>query len=292
MSSIAIVSDSTAGLSDEYVQRHNISVIPLYINMNGETCREGIDIGPEEFYRRLPHCNPLPTTSQPSAGDFQEVYSRLEEEGAEGILSVHLSSEISGTINSATLAAKEVDVPVEIVDTRCAAAAHLLAVEVGVEAVESGADLHEAARAVRGVLEAQKTLFVVDTLEYLYKGGRIGGAAALMGSLLQFKPLLYFNDGEVDALERVRTSSRAYKRMAEVMVEWMGTEDPLEVIVMEADCPERLPGLAASLKESLPVARIRETCVPVVLGAHAGNGTVGVCCCPISVCGEDRDSAL
>ncbi|MFP3896916.1 MAG: DegV family protein [Anaerolineales bacterium] len=292
MSSIAIVSDSTAGLSDEYVERHNISVIPLYINMNGETCREGIDIGPEEFYRRLPHCNPLPKTSQPSVGDFQEVYSRLETEGAEGILSIHLSSKISGTINSATLAAKEVNVPVEIVDTRCAAAAHLLAVEVGAEAVESGADLAEAAEAARDVLEAQKTLFVVDTLEYLYKGGRIGGAAALMGSLLQFKPLLYFREGEIDALERVRTSSRAYKRMAEVMVEWMGTEEPLEMIVMEAGCPERLSDLAAPLKNSLPIARMRETSVPAVLGAHAGDGTLGVCCCPISVCGEDRDSAL
>ncbi|MEA3408368.1 MAG: DegV family protein [Chloroflexota bacterium] len=292
MSSIAIVSDSTAGLSDEYVERHHISIVPLYINMNDKMYREGIDMGPEEFYKRLPHSDPLPKTSQPSAGDFREVYSRLEAEGVEGILSVHLSSKISGTINSATLAAKEVDVPVEIVDTQSAAAAHLLAVEVGVKAVESGADLAEAAKAMRDVLGAQKTLFVVDTLEYLYKGGRIGGAAALMGSLLQFKPLLYFRDGEIDALERVRTSSRAYKRMAEVMAEWMGEDEPLEVVVMEAGCPERLADLAASMKESLTIARLRESAVPAVLGAHAGDGTVGVCCCPISVYGEPGDSAL
>lgn len=292
MSSIAIVSDSTAGLSDAYVERHGIVVVPLYINMNGETYREGLDIKPGEFYQRLPHCDPLPKTSQPSAGDFKEVYSKLEAEGADGILSVHLSSGISGTVNSATLAVKEVDIPVEIVDTQCAAAAHLLAVEAGVEAAESGGDLAAAAQAARDVLEAQKTLFVVDTLEYLYKGGRIGGAAALMGSLLQFKPLLYFHDGEIDALERVRTSSRAYKRMAEVMVEWMGQEEPLEVVVMQAGCPERLADLAAPLKESLPIAKLRESCVPAVLGAHAGDGTLGVCCCPISVCGEDKDSAL
>ena len=178
MSFIGVVSDSTAGLSTEYVERHKIHIVPLYVKMGEQTYRDGVDIQPDEFYERLPKCDPLPTTSQPSAGDFAQAYRRAADAGAEGIISVHISSGISGTVNSAQLAAKEMgDLPVEVVDTRYASAVHLFAVEATVSALEGGASLKEAADAARRVVDVGKLIFVVDTLEYLYKGGRIGGAA-------------------------------------------------------------------------------------------------------------------
>jgi DegV family protein with EDD domain len=290
MSFIGLVSDSTPGLSDDYVAQHeNLRVVPLYLKMGDETLRDGVDIKADEFYRRLPQMSTLPTTSQPSAGDFQTCYQELVNAGASGIVSIHLSSGISGTINSATLATQEIDVPVEIVDTQSAAASHLMAVEAAQRAILSGASLEEVAAVAKNVSEQQRIVFAVETLEYLYKGGRIGGAAALVGSLLQMKPLLYFRDGHIDALEKVRTSKRALQRMVELMGEWMDGKGPLQVMVMHAAAPERAEELVAVVEKNLSIGSLRTLLVPPVLGAHAGPGTLGICCCPISVLGIDED---
>jgi DegV family protein with EDD domain len=292
MSTIAIVSDSTAGLAPDFVERHGIRVVPLYLKIGEQVYRDGVDIGQEEFYRRLPQSDTLPTTSQPSAGDFAKVYGELAEQGVKQIISVHLSAEISGTINSANLAAQQVQgVQVEIVDTRSAAAAHQLTVEVAAQQVQAGAAFEDVVAAARRVVEAQRIVFTVDTLEYLYKGGRIGGAAKLLGSLLKFKPLLYFNDGRVDALERVRTSTRALARMAEVMAEWLGSEEPLQAVVMDAAATDRAVALAEMLPNYVNVVNVRVAAVPPVLGAHGGPGMVGLCCCPVSVCGTGKEDA-
>ncbi|MBN1400309.1 MAG: DegV family protein, partial [Anaerolineae bacterium] len=225
MSSIALVVDSTAALDQEYVKRHHITVVPLYLRMDDDTYRDGVDITADEFYERLPHCRALPTTSQPSAGDFEKIYRQLVEDGAQGIISVHLSSAISGTVNSALLAKEQIqDVRIEVIDTRSVSAGHQLILEGGVNALAAGADVDKAVAVMRALIEAHRIVFTVDTLEYLYKGGRIGGAAALVGSLLQFKPLLSFENGRVEALERVRTSKRALARMVDVMAEWMGDQ--------------------------------------------------------------------
>lgn len=281
MSFVALVSDSTAGVSEEFVQEYNIRIVPLYINIGDEVCRDGLDIGPEEMYERLPSCDPLPTTSQPSVGDFAAVYKQLAEDGARAIVSVHLSSGISGTVNSARLAAEQLDgVPVEIVDSKTAGPAHLMAVEAGAKAIAQGQDFEDVVDVIRGVFEQQRTVFVVDTLEYLYKGGRIGGASALLGSLLQFKPLLHFVDGEIDALERVRTSNRSLKRSVEVMEEWLGSQGKLHAMVVHAACPDRADAIVDILEERLDLADIRVGIVPTVLGVHTGNGTIGLCCYP------------
>lgn len=289
MSFTALVCDSTAALSEEFVERYGIRVVPLYIQIDGATYRDGVDITAEEFYRRLPHCTTLPTTSQPSAGDFGGVYRDLVEQGATGIISIHLSSGISATVNSAHVAATEIDsVPIEIVDTQSASAAHTLVVEAGAWALEAGATMEEALVPIRQVIEQQKIVFSVDTLEYLYKGGRIGGAAALVGSLLQFKPLLYFNDGIIAALERVRTSRRALMRMVELMAGWMGDEEPVRAVAIEAACKDRGEALAELVRQRMNVTDLRLDTLTPVLGTHVGNGTVGLCCCPASAFGGEH----
>lgn len=286
----ALVSDSTAGLKSEYVSKHHIQIVPLYINMGEKSLREGIELEPSDFYQLLPKTNPLPTTSQPSAGDFTTAYQTVIDQGATSIISVHISAGLSGTINSATLAAKQFSgVPIDIIDTRTAAAAPQMAVQTGAQALSDGDSFEEAARKIRAVLDHQRTIFAVDTLEYLYKGGRIGGAAALFGSLLQMKPLLYLKEGKIDALERVRGSGRALIRMTEVMAEWLGTTDPLRVIVMHSNCQERGEEALGLLRSKLNVATGQLVLLTPVIGSHVGPGTVGACCCPISICGSAPD---
>jgi len=281
MSRTAIVADSTAGLTDAYVKEHSITVVPLYLNIDDKIYREGVDIHCDEFYERLPKCSVLPTTSQPSAGDFQKVYRRLKDEGYSNIVSIHLSSGISGTVNSACLARQEIEgIGVEVVDTKSACMSHMFAVEAAVNVRAQGGSLEEIVAAAQAVIDAQKTVFMVDTLEYLYKGGRIGGAAALAGSLLQFKPLLFFNDGCIDALERVRTASKAHRRMGDIMADWLGTDVPLETAVMHAAAADKAEKVAALLPGQVNVANLRIATLSAVLGVHVGNGTLGVCCCP------------
>ena len=283
MSTIALVADSTAGLPAEYAAKHDIRVVPLYVKIGEDTYRDGVDIQPAEFYERLPKSNPLPTTSQPSAGDFGKVYSELVAAGAEGIISIHLSAGVSGTVNSAQLAAREVQgVPVEVIDTMSASAEHLFVVEACAKAIAAGSDFADAVAATRRAIEASRLVFAVDTLEYLYKGGRIGGAAALLGSVLKFKPLLYLVDGRIEALERVRTTPRAMSRMVQVMAGWMETKGPLEAAVLHAACPDRAEALAEHLPKVLDVANVRVFPLTPVIGTHLGNGAIGVACCPLS----------
>jgi len=281
----AIISDSTAGLTSEYAQKHQVTVVPLYIKMGEKTLREGIDIDADTFYRELPHTNPLPITSQPSVGDFTNAYEEAVRRGATSIISIHLSAGISGTVNSATQAAKQFQIPIDIIDSRSATASHHLAVQAGVMALESGGTFEATAARMRQVCESQRTVFAPETLEYLYKGGRIGGAAALMGSLLQMKPLLVFRDGKIDALERVRSLSRVHARMVEVIAEWLGQTEPLRVVVMHADRETLALSLMEMTKKSLNIASSEVQIISPVIGTHTGPGTVGMCCCPIEVCG-------
>ena len=141
MPGVAVVVDSTVGMSPAYAREQGVVIVPLFIQMQGQSLRDGVDIMPEVFYAQLPSCNPLPTTSQPSAGDFVTVYRGLQAAGYQGIVSVHLSAGISGTCNSAELAAQEVNIPVEVIDTRCAASASLFAAEAAIRAAVAGANL-------------------------------------------------------------------------------------------------------------------------------------------------------
>jgi DegV family protein with EDD domain len=283
MSKIVIMGDSCAGLAPAYAAQHNVRIIPLYLIIDGKTYRDGVDITSEEFYERLPKCTVLPTTSQASVGDFVAVYRELVAAGATDIVAVHISSGISGTISSALTAAKEVEgARIEVVDTQCASAAEIAVLNAAVNALERGLDMDGVVAAAKNAVALQRTIFTVDTLEYLYKGGRIGGAAALFGSLLQFKPLLHFVDGKITALERVRTTAKALPRMVEVMGEWLGKTTPLHAIVMQSACMDRANELSALIKRELNIVESEIVPLAPAIGAHAGNGTLGLTCCPAS----------
>ena len=283
---IRLVTDSTADLSPELAERWNIKVVPLYVNFASgrgegtdaaegiETLRDGVDISPDEFYRRLVESGVLPTTSQPSVQDFLEVYQELTKDGDE-VISVHISSKLSGTSNSAVQAKERLggDARVEVVDSGLASMGVGMTVLAGARAVESGADFDTALQEVRKASSELRIFFMVDTLVYLQKGGRLGKAQALLGSLLSIKPILTMRDGEIYPLERVRTRGKALHRLAEIV----GEMAPIaELCVIHATTPQDAASLGEGLSHLLAPEKIISLRLGPTVGVHAGPGLVGV----------------
>ena len=213
---VKVVTDSASDIPAELAEELGISVVPCTIFFGADAFKDGVEITKEEFFRRLTTDNIMPTTTQPSVGDFLEAYKPLAEGGHE-IVSVHVSGKLSGTVNSARLAAEELPgATVEIVDTELASMGVALAAKAAVDAVAAGADAAAAAGAARKAAANTEVLFVLDTLEFLKRGGRIGSAQALLGSLLSMKPILKLTDGEVHPHEKVRTKGKAVLRMREI----------------------------------------------------------------------------
>ena len=290
----AVVTDSTTSLLPDEVERHGVVVVPLQVIIGAETFAEGTDaLSQERVTRALRDFEPV-STSRPNPAAFVEAYEGLAAQGVEGILSVHLSGDISGTVDSARLAAGQVDLPVTVVDTRQVGAGSSFAVLAACEALEAGASLEEAADIARRRGEATTSMFYVDTLEYLRKGGRIGHAQALVGLALAVKPLLRLDDGRVAPLEKVRTASRALGRLADLTVEAAraGGAHEVDVVVAHLDSPERAEGLRKRLSERLADELggrdIRVGEVGPVIGVHAGPGMVAVAVAPRSTIADHR----
>ncbi len=282
MASVALVIDSTAYLPRSLVEQYHITVVPLYVNFGQEeSYRDNVDITPEEFYKRLPTARVMPSTSQPSRGDFAIVYQRLVEEGATEIVSVHISSILSGTVSSALMARDDVpEVPVHVVDSQSTSMGlGYLALEAA-RALAEGRPAEEVVRQLEAQRERIRIVFVVDTLEFLHRGGRIGGAAAFLGSMLSMKPLLSLRDGRIEPLERVRTKRRAVDRMLElIMGEFAGR--PVRVAVIHAAAPVEAESILANLQAHLDCRESILAEVSPVIGTHTGPGTVGVVAYPI-----------
>jgi DegV family protein with EDD domain len=276
MTKIALITDSTPCLTPEMVERYDLHIIPLKLQWENKTYRDGVDIQPTQFYGLLEHAKSLPTTSQPSPEDFRRTYDRLAQE-CEGILVIAISSGISGTYASAQSAALDfTQVPIEVIDTKLAAGSQALVVLAAARALEGGASLQEAADLVRRACENMHVFFTVDTLEFLHKGGRIGGASRYMGTLLDIKPILFLTpEGKIDALERVRTRRKALDRLVELLV-MNAAHNAVHLCVFHAAARE-------AAQEVLEKASIQMNCresilldLSPVVGAHVGPGTVGV----------------
>jgi DegV family protein with EDD domain len=221
------------------------------------------------------------STSRPTPGDFVAAFRRALAEGADQLVSVHLSSELSGTWDAARLAASQVgEHIVTVVDSRSAAMGSGFAVLAAARTAATGADARTVAAAARDTAAATRTLFVVDTLEHLRRGGRIGSAAAVLGSALAVKPVLHVQDGQVVPLEKVRTTTRALHRLVQRVVEAAG-EEPVSIAVHHLAAPERAERLAAEIRNHVPVVReLHVSELGAAIGAHVGPGAVGAVVAP------------
>ncbi len=277
MSSVAIVTDSTADLPPELSMSRAITVVPLTLNFDGQSLLDGVDIRPDEFYRRLDSVTTHPTTSQPSPGRFAEVYSSLLA-GHDAVVSIHISQKLSGTYESARQAAGMTDPRrVRVIDSELVSMSLGLITLAASSLAAGGADAGAIEAKVIDMRSSIQTYFSVATLEFLRRGGRIGRASALLGSVLQVKPVLCIRDGLVTPLERVRTFERALNRVVELTRE-VDRGHGVCVIVGHADAEadaERIARELDSIAETLMIQPLG----PVV-GAHAGPGVVGVGCYP------------
>lgn len=273
---VAIVTDSVANLTPEVIAEHNIYVIPQILNWEGKSLLDQIDITTREFYERLPHSKDLPKTSQPAPGQFTEHFQKVAE-GAESIVAIFVSEFLSGTLQSAHLGAEAMgNYPIEIVDSRSASLGQgLLAVAAARHAAE-GHDYREVAEHVRALVPRLRVLFVVDTLEYLHKGGRIGGAQRLVGSMLSIKPVLHLEDGRIEPLASIRTKAKAIQHMLDVVVGEMKGTSRVHAGVIHARAPEDAERIVRYVREAVnPVELLVSELTPVI-GANVGPGVVGM----------------
>lgn len=278
---VAVVTDSTAYLPQELIDGYGIHVVPLYVVLAGRSGREGVDITPGDVARALAVRGGTVSTSRPTPGDFVAAYRRALDEGADHLVSIHLSSELSSTSDAARLAASQIgEHIVTVIDGRSAAMGTGFAVLAAARSAAAGADAAEVARTARETAAATRTLFVVDTLEHLRRGGRIGSATAVLGSALAVKPVLHVQDGRVVPMEKVRTTTRALNRLVQRVVEGAG-QGPVSVAVHHLAAPERAERLAADLRDRLPQLReLHVSELGAAVGAHVGPGAVGVVVAP------------
>jgi DegV family protein with EDD domain len=277
---VALVTDSTAALPAAVVERYGITVVPLQVVIGARCLDEGSEATPETVAAALREYEPV-STSRPSPETLAKVYEAAAAGGAEAVVSVHLSGEVSGTFESAQLAAKQVDVLVETVDTRQVGMGTGFAALAAAEALANGSTARAAAEAASDRAAATQCFFYVDTLEYLRRGGRIGAAAALFGSALAVKPLLTIREGRIGPLEKVRTSSRALARLEELAVAAArDTPGAVEVAVQHLSSAAKATTVADRLAERLDLDTVAVSEVGAVIGAHVGPGMVAVVVTP------------
>jgi DegV family protein with EDD domain len=276
---VAVVTDSTSYLPSKLVERHGIDVVPLQVVIGGISYDEVSQASSDTVADALRRWVPV-TTSRPGPAAFAEAYEQAAARGCRGVVSVHLSSQMSGTVESARLAAKEASVPVEVVDSGSLGMGLGYAVLSAAVAAGGGASVAEVAAAAQDRAAASSAVFYVDTLEHLRRGGRIGAAAALVGSALAVKPLLHLVDGHIEPLEKVRTSAKAIARLEEVAVERAGSR-PVDLAVHHLASAARAEALAGRLQTRLPaLGEMHVSEVGAVVGAHVGPGMLAVVISP------------
>ena len=282
MMTVKVVTDSTCDLPRDLAERSGLTVIPCNIHFDDEVFKDGVDIGPDEFYRRLASSPRLPTTAQPSVGDFLQVYRSLAGEGHD-VVSIHLSAKFSGTLNSAegakgTLASAQPSDAgnlgrIEIIDSHMTSAGMGMVALEAARMAEAGSSCDEVTAAVQSWLPLTHCYFVLDTLHYLQKGGRIGKANAFLGSLLSIKPILAIKDGEAHPVERPRTRDKARLRLMET-IKGLG---PLKrASVVYSTTPDEAEALKRGLGDLVPEEEVIVSRFGPVVGTYLGPGALGI----------------
>lgn len=282
--SVAIVTDTTAYLPSSVVSERGIRVVPLHVVIAGQEFSEGVDVTTEEVAAALRAYRPV-STSRPSPQAFLDAYEAAAADGATAVVSIHISGDMSSTVQSAQLAAQQSPIPVIVVDSRSLGMAMGYAVLSAADAAAAGESAETVAAQALARAEASTVVFYVDTLEHLRRGGRIGAASAFLGSALAIKPILSLKDGHISALEKVRTSARALSRLEELALAAARQDRPgcdgVDIAVHHLDSAARAEDLAARLREKAECAhevQLRE--LGAVVGAHVGPGTIAVAVSP------------
>ncbi len=276
MKKVAIVTDSTAYLPQQYVDELGVTVIPLTLQWDGESYRDGVDIQPDEFYTRLATSNTLPTTSQATVHDFTDAFKRLLDEG-NAILTLPLSSGISGTYESAIQAKAQFgDAPIEVLDTRLVSMALSFQVLAAGRAARDGASLEECKQLALKAYDHIGVYFVVDTLKYLHAGGRIGGGKRFMGTALNIKPILEIRDGKIEAVKSVISINKALEAMVQLVENDINGRTPVRISVFHALAETKARALLESTAKRLNADEAILSYVSPVVGCHVGPGTLSI----------------
>jgi DegV family protein with EDD domain len=269
-----IVTDSTAGLSAADCEKYGIHVVPLYVHFGDQVFREGVDLTSEQMFSRIRRTSTAPVTSPPTLEDFRQVYRTVARK-TDQILSIHLSSKLSQTVNLAQAAAESLlgRTRIQVIDSQSASAGLGILAKETAKAAAQGMSLDDLVPHLRGLIPRIYLVFFVDTLDYLERGGRIGKAEALLGSMLNIKPLLILEDGEIQPLEKVRTRAKAVEKLAEFVAEFTRIRELC--ILHEADTDETAQ-LREMLKEYFPALEAPQVPYGPVLASHVGPGAMGV----------------
>ena len=275
---VKLVTDSTSYISEEMRKEYDISVVSLNVILNGKSYRE-VDLDNEEFYKAMDESGEIPTSSQPSIEELSNVFKRIVQAG-DDVVGVFLSSEMSGTYSSAHLVKSMIleeykDAKIEIIDSRTNCMQMGLQVLYGAKLAKEGKSIEEVSEGVKKVRGSSRFLFVPDTLKYLKKGGRIGGAAALFGTILQIKPILTVKDGMTSVFDKVRTRKKAVNVILDKVFDDIEKNGLGDVVVHHINCEEEGKELAARLEEKLNI-KVKVKSIGPIIGLHVGPGSIGV----------------
>lgn len=275
MGQIRIVTDSTADLADALIKEWNITVAPLKVLFGDKVYHEGVDISNREFYELLKGAEKLPSTSQPSPGEFEDIYKRLTDDGS-SVISIHISGNMSGTYQSAKIAKNNLaDRDITVIDSKVVSMALGHVVLAGARAVREGKSKEEIIARIYNVMEKVKTYFVVDTLENLQKGGRIGKAAALFGTVLNIKPVLTIEEGVIAPFEKIRGKGKALERIMEKAREFSKDHKNMHCALVHGNALDDAVKFHHKLISGINCSEFLICEIGAVVGAHTGAGTIG-----------------
>jgi DegV family protein with EDD domain len=273
---IAVVTDSSAYMPDAALSGLDVVVIPLWLIWDNKNMRDGIDIQPAEFYRRLKAADELPTTAQPTVKEFKDLFKELAGR-VDAIVAVLASSKLSGTVASAEGAKKELpDIPIRVIDSLSSSMGMGFIVLAAARAAAEGKSLDDVVRTAESMRDKAQLLFFVDTLEYLHKGGRISGGKRLLGTALQIKPLLQFKDGMIQPLAQARTKRKAIDQLLNIVEERLGGRKMKEAAIVDIENPEGGEELKGMVVERFNPSSIVRAGVSPVVGTHVGPGALGI----------------
>jgi DegV family protein with EDD domain len=278
---IKLVVDSASSIPPEVAQSVGIHLVPMKVAFGEETYLDGVTLDGPAFYERLATNRSLPITSQPSAGEFVDLFRRLTGDGSQ-VLCILISHLLSGTLSSAEAARDMLpDRSIHIFNTLSVSIGQGLMAMAAADMIAAGQPVEAILAELERMRNQMRVFFVVDTLEFLQRGGRIGGAAALVGTLLKLKPLLHISNGRVEPLEKVRTKQKAVARMLELMEQQVGSDTPVWAGVAHTNCADQAPGLEEELISRFDCLRIFTGEAGPTIGTHAGPGVLGIATCPM-----------